>query len=350
MLQTIRAIVLFTCFLIPTMLQAQDLRVGSILYPPFGQDNNEGICPEIWEAIALNANLNYTYVAPRNISQTLQAVSQNNLDIAIGPLSITSDRLETVAFTLPFYQSEIGILIPAESETFWSQIRPFLSWAVLTSIGALLLVLFIVGNLMWAIERKENPSQFPPDYLSGIGNGMWFSLVTLTTVGYGDRAPVTTGGRIVAGAWMVISMVIVSSLIAGLASAFTVSLSGQGTQEITTVDDLRSRRIAVVTGTTSAQHAANYEARLTQTDNLPDAVSLLKAGKVEGVAFGKALLSYHLKNNPELQFKIADLSLATEDYGFAVPINSPHLHAINVALKKLEEEGRIETIINTNLH
>lgn len=331
-------------------IHAQDLRVGNIHFPPFGMEDNTGICPEIWHAIAAQADLDYTYQPARNVAQTLHAVSNGELDVAIGPISITATRLQTVAFTLPYYKSEIGLLIPNEPDSFWTQIKPFLSTAVFTSVGALLLVLFIVGNLMWFVERKENGSQFPPDYLSGIGNGMWFSLVTLTTVGYGDRAPVTTPGRIIAGAWMVISMVIVSSLIAGLASAFTISLSGQNSEKFTSLEDLANRRIAVVTGTTSAQHAANYQARLTQTTSLTEAVALLQNRKVEAVAFGKSLLQYHLKQNPALPFEISDLTLAAEDYGIAVPITSPHLHKINLALKNLEESGQIEGIIHSHLH
>lgn len=345
-----RIVLLFTLFLFAYKIDAQPLRVASIHYPPFGQAENKGICPDIWKAIVQKTQLKFTYEPAQNVNQTLHTISQNELDVAIGPISITAERLQNVSFTLPFYQSDIGLLIPAAQQTLWDQFRPFLSTAVFTSITLLLLVLFVVGNIVWIVERKQNPTHFPPEYLPGIGNGMWFALVTLTTVGYGDRAPLTTAGRIVAGTWMVVSMVIVSSLIAGLASAFTVTLSDQGSEAFTSLEDLRNKRIAVVSGTTSAQHAADQRARLTQTNSLAEAVNLLKAGKVEAVAFGKPLLRYHLKQNPDLTFRIADLTLATEDYGFALPINSPHLHTINLALKELEESGRINTIINTYLY
>ena len=69
-----------------------------------------------------------------------------------------------------------------------------------------MLLLFVVGNLIWLAERRRNADQFPRQYLKGVGNGMWFALVTLTTVGYGDRAPLSKTGRAIAGVWMVMSL------------------------------------------------------------------------------------------------------------------------------------------------
>jgi len=53
----------------------------------------------------------------------------------------------------------------------------------------LLLFLSSVG-----IYYFENPAQ--PEIFSSVFHSLWWSVTTLTTVGYGDAYPITTGGRI----------------------------------------------------------------------------------------------------------------------------------------------------------
>jgi voltage-gated potassium channel len=67
----------------------------------------------------------------------------------------------------------------------------------------------IGGTSITLIERGENPE------LTSIADGLWWAIVTLTTVGFGDIAPVTTLGRIV-GATLMVSGMFTLALFAGI--------------------------------------------------------------------------------------------------------------------------------------
>lgn len=67
----------------------------------------------------------------------------------------------------------------------------------------ILIVIAISGNIIHAIE---------PEIIANAFIGSWWSLVTMTTVGYGDIVPVTTGGKIVASILMVTGITIFAML------------------------------------------------------------------------------------------------------------------------------------------
>ena len=70
--------------------------------------------------------------------------------------------------------------------------------AVLSILGFLLVV---ASSLMYFVEHTEQPEKF-----SSIPATMWWAVVTLTTVGYGDLAPITPIGRILAGVMAVLGI------------------------------------------------------------------------------------------------------------------------------------------------
>ena len=77
---------------------------------------------------------------------------------------------------------------------------------------ALPLVWFTGALSLFDVERGVNPS------FQGLGDALWWSAVTITTVGYGDYAPITLEGRIVAIFLMLLSLGLIGSVTALLAN------------------------------------------------------------------------------------------------------------------------------------
>lgn len=335
-------------FTIPQSAQARKVRVGTAGSPPFifnDRPTPEGISVDIWDRLATDENLDYELIPQTGVRKGLDALIRGDIDILIGPISITEDRLEEVQFTQPYYVTEMGLLLPEKEASLWTVLKPFFRLAFISSIGILVLLLFTVGNLLWLAEKRRNPEQFPKQYLPGIGSGMWFALVTLTTVGYGDKAPITKTGKLITGVWMVITMVTASSLTAGIATALTIALSGQTTVRFKGPRDLFEEKIAVVTGTTGAEWAAFYEAKLSETSSLSEAIELLARGEVAGVVFDTPALRYYLNQNSDLNFRLAPFPIATENYGFALPFDSEKVHDLNVHIVRMDQTRETQEII-----
>jgi hypothetical protein len=50
-------------------------------------------------------------------------------------------------------------------------------------IGLLLLLSLTAGAIVWLLERRKNPEMFGGGTVRGVGHGIWWAIVTLTTVG-----------------------------------------------------------------------------------------------------------------------------------------------------------------------
>jgi len=333
---------------------AAPLKVGVSGEAPFVEragDKLGGISLTIWREIAGVNNFDYQLVPQPNAQANLDALAAGELDVAIGPITITPQRIAQPGFefTQPYFYAEEAVLVPRERANVVERLRPLFGVAALSSVGLLLVSLFAVGNLIWLAERRSNHSQFPRHYLRGVGNGMWFALVTLTTVGYGDRAPVSKTGRAITAVWMVISLIAVSSITAGLASAFTLALARNSRAPISNPAQLRGAVIAVVRGTTSELWADRMGAKSLVSDNLKQAIDLVEQKRAEGVIYDRPALRYFIAQNPKTDLQIAPFDLASQTYGFAVRSGSPLRRPINVTVMSMHQVGEIRNIVDAAL-
>jgi polar amino acid transport system substrate-binding protein len=348
----LRALLVVGLLATPMVAGAQDapepptrLRVGVTGEAPFVvNDGTElsGISVEVWRDIAAGAALESDFVPIRDVPAGLEAVAHGDVDVLVGPISITAERAERVRFTQPYFHSTLGIVAPPGAGGASNRIAPFLTRAFAFGVAGLFGVLFLVGALVWAVERKKNPSQFPAAPVRGIGNGVWFALVTMTTVGYGDRAPVTLPGRIITGAWMIIAVVSASSLTAGIATALT--LSRVDPIDLDSADKLAHRAVLAMPGTPGFAFAQRMRARVLETPSVDDGAARVAAGDAEAFVFDRPMLLHHLRLHPELDLVLARASYLPQGYGFALPLQTQHLHRLNVALLRSAESGRTQRI------
>lgn len=111
----------------------------------------------------------------------------------------------------------------------------------------LLAALFLMLNgalIVWLFEREADGSN-----IHTLGESVWWSVVTVTTVGYGDYFPVTLPGQVTATFIMFIGIVTVAVITAQVASTFVdqsarrsaagaaAAISGAGeTSELVAID------------------------------------------------------------------------------------------------------------------
>ena len=89
--------------------------------------------------------------------------------------------------------------------------------------GALYLfciTLFLSSAFMYLVEHSTQP-----DVFSSIPETLWWSLITLTTVGYGDVAPVTAIGKVIGGITAIMGVCVVALMTGIVATAFSAQIA-----------------------------------------------------------------------------------------------------------------------------
>ncbi|QBR92507.1 potassium channel family protein [Nocardioides euryhalodurans] len=101
------------------------------------------------------------------------------------------------------------------SVTLTSVLRLALATAVVSSS-----VVLVGGAMVWRLEGDRHGTTF-----ESLGDGIWWAMTTMTTVGYGDHVPETTSGRVVAGMIMIMGVAVLGAVAAVVALIFASAVA-----------------------------------------------------------------------------------------------------------------------------
>ncbi len=267
------------------------LIVGYKVSPPFVTEEDgqlSGPSVWLWENVADELGVAYVY-RPYNLDGLLSGLTRGEIDLGISPLTITSNRAEIMRFSSPYYIAYSSLLVreAASWRETWLFVRSFFSVNFFRALGALALVILIFGVLAWLFERRANPEEFGGGW-SGLWQSFWWSAVTMTTVGYGDKSPQTLGGRIVALVWMFTAIIIISGFTASIASALTVDRIGSTSNSL---EDFKDRPIGTIAASSTEEWLRDnfYSNRRTYT-SIPELQTALAEQTVDAAAYDRPIL------------------------------------------------------------
>jgi len=323
------------------------LVVGTKESPPFSMKDPDGnwtgMSIDLWRQIAAELNLTYEF-RELDLKQLLDGVKDRSLDVAVAALTITSEREKNFDFTHAYYSTGLGIAVASKARNPWlAVVRRFLSFAFLKIVLSLALLLLVVGFLVWWFERKKNPQQFNGSVAKGIGAGFWWSAVTMTTVGYGDKAPITFAGRVAALVWMFVGIILISSFTAAITSSLTVSQLGS---VVKGPEDLPGVTVGTIVNTTSESYLEQIRIAYLSYKTPQEGLTALKNDEIDALVYDAPMLRYYIHRDYPGALHVLPKRLLQQNYGIAVTSNSPLREQINVVLlQKIREQAWHDKIV-----
>lgn len=319
----------------------QPLMVGTEEAPPFSMKTSDGqwtgLSIDLWRQIASELNLQFEF-KELPLKDLLDGLADGSLDAVVTALTITSEREKKVDFTHSYYSTGLGIAVVAKAHNPWISVAgQFFSSAFLKVVAGVALVLLVVAILIWRIERKQNPQHFNPSAARGIGSGFWWAAVTMTTVGYGDKAPVTLAGRILGLIWMFVAIIIISSFTATITSLLTVT---HLESTIKRPEDLPRVTVGTIANTTSESYLEDIHISFFSYGSAQEGLEALREGKIQALVYDLPILRFYIHQNYSGSLEVLPYRLLEQDYGIALQSKSPLRKPINVVLlQKIREKG-----------
>ena len=285
-------------------------------FPPLVFKDLKGFCIDIATIISEKHHMHPEFVMVDSVPSLLGAVESGACDMGFAGITITPEREKRVDFSQPFFES--GLMIAVRNEAF-SQIS-FIGNTLLRVIGLSIALFFVgltvVAHLVWWIERDDqDPQGFPTAYAKGIVDAYWWAVVTMSTVGYGDKRPKKNSGRAIAAIWMFIGIIWFAGLTATLSSALTVDRIRHG--EISDLPDLYGKNVAVIVDTTSEDFLRYHNVKIVPVHSFDDLLTNLKDGRSDAIVYDAPPLMYAAKLDPTI--KVVGDMFAHQQYGVVFP-------------------------------
>lgn len=318
------------------------LKIGTMHSPPFaikGVDGRwSGISIELWREIAKDSNFNYQF-EEHTLQGLINGVKNETLDVAVAAITVTELRESVMDFTHPIHSTGFAIatVLKDDSNIWLTTFGKLLSWQFLKVVLTLFVLLFAVGWIMWLFEYKHQTKNDDSHTIRHVSEGFWWAAATMTTVGYGDKTPLTKFGRAFGVVWMFTALIIVASFIAAFSSILTLQ---NITSNVQGLRDLNHMSVATVPGSTSETFLHNNGIATQAFPTVKDSLAAVVRGDVDACVYDAPLLRYFAQIEFKGSIEVSSVTFERQDYGFALPENSQLREPINRVLLRVVRNER----------
>jgi polar amino acid transport system substrate-binding protein len=315
---------------------AQDapLKVAVYDVAPYGHvepdGSIDGLSVDLWRRAAETLGRKYHLVPVTQMEEILKGLERKDYDAAIGAITITPARLARVDFSYPAHRSGVAVAVRQDTGPM----------AALTSYGSVLgelrplvaltfALLIVMGVAMWLAERPMRPHGHE-SVVDTLRDGIYWAVVTMTTVGYGDKTPKTTAGRVIAVVWMLASVALVSILSTSIVSRMTAERVVGGFR--LTEADLAGKQLAAVAHSSGAEYLDERHLHYAPFDDLAASLTALGHGDVDAVVNSIGALQYLVSTRFKNTIRPPQGVLEPAYMAIALPPGSPLKKPIDEAL------------------
>ncbi|KAF8095612.1 hypothetical protein N665_0329s0031 [Sinapis alba] len=298
----------------------------------------DGFCIQVFSASIRRFNYDVEYTLWTgggnydNLAYTLSS-QKDKYDMAVGDITITSNRSSYVDFTIPFTELGLGMVAPKQSG-MWVFFQPLTPDLWMTSAAFFVLT----GTIVWLIERPEN-TDFQGSWSQQIGVMLWFGFSTLV---YAHREKLKHNlSRFVVTVWVFAVLILTTSYTATLTSMMTVQqIRFNSNKDF--IGHLSGSLIANASLASTNINATNVKG----LDNSTDYAKALFNNSVAFIIDELPYLNVLLGEKPD-HFLMVKPQITTNGFGFMFQKGDELVHLVSKEISELRTKGRLNEMAKT---
>lgn len=307
----------------------------------------QGLAVDLWSRLASRERLPFILETRPTAAALLQDVQAGSLDVGVGCLTITPERVNDVRFSLPFQEMGLGVMQRRNRlEAGEAVLRSLLSRDLLQLLAAYLASIAVVSVLLWQCEAHGSGEEKLRQ-----GRRRAFAKVfqiLATGPGTNTIASTTRGHGLVIVSYLI--RIVTASLLVTTITVKVVREPVAGVADLRQLSDLEGQRVAARPGSVSQEVLRQINAsgpetaiRIVPLPQVSQAPTLLLEQRADAVLAEDQQLRWALHRSPRSSLQISLQGLQRESQAFALSPQLPEAIAdrINKGLSALKRNGTV---------
>ena len=309
-----------------------------------------GLAVQLWSRLANQERLPFVLESRSSAAALIRDVQAGVLDVGVGCITITPERVNRLRFSLPFQEMGLGVLQQRNRlEAGEAVLRSLLGPDLLQLLAAYLLSIGVVSALVWWCEnhgasdehRQEGARRTFAKIFQILATGPGTNTIARTTRGHG----------LVIASYLI--RIVTASLLVTTITVKVVREPAAGQPDLQHLSDLEGRRVAARPGSVSEEVLKGINASqpsqpitIVALNQINQAAVLLLNDQVDAVLAEDLQLQYAQQNSPGrgLVISLRGLQRQSQAFVLAPTLKPAVVERINQGLSSLKRLGVVEAL------
>jgi ABC-type amino acid transport substrate-binding protein len=308
----------------------------------------QGLAVDLWNRIASRERLAFVLRPLPSTSALLEAAAADRIDVAIGCLNVSPERLTRLRFSLPFQEDGLAVMvINSRLDLGRAFLASLFGPTLLQLLGGFLAANALLTLLAWHVEGY---GQRPETRLQGVRRSATKLFQVLATGPGGNVVVETTRGNAIVLAAYLVRIVSASLLVGYLTVTVVNETQGRLSGRLETPADLRGKRVGVRPGSASEallrelNRQAGPPARAVLLRRVADGLPLLQQRRVDAILADNLQLTWlqaQQQNPGRTRLALQGIRPESQAFAFGSSLPSATAERIDLAISALKRNGLV---------